>query len=162
MPLRAIIAAVSREGVIGLDNKIPWHYPADMKRFKRLTLGTTVLMGRHTFDSIGKPLPGRRNLVITSRDLPGVECFRSLTEALVATEGDAWFIGGARIFAEAMVFANLIDLTYVPDHITDPAAVRFPPIDETVWQAGPLLVHEDDPRLGRREFRRRSFAAVAS
>lgn len=153
-----IIYAVSPEGVIGLDGKLPWHYPADLKRFKRLTLGSTIIMGRLTFESIGKPLPGRRNIVITSRRLPGVECFPSLEAALATTQGDVWFIGGARIFADAMQLADVIDVTYVPDHVTEPRAVRAPPIDETVWEPGLRVQHEDDPRLERRVYTRRRLA----
>ncbi|MGH9333165.1 MAG: dihydrofolate reductase, partial [Vicinamibacteria bacterium] len=100
---RGILAAVSPEGVIGLDGRIPWHYSADLKRFKKLTLGTTVIMGRLTWDSLAKkPLVGRRNVVITRSKLDGVESFPSLEAALATCEGDVWFIGGAGIFEESM------------------------------------------------------------
>jgi dihydrofolate reductase len=105
---RRIIAAVSPEGVIGRGGTIPWHYSADFKRFKRLTLDDTVIMGRLTWESLPKkPLAGRRNVVITSQRLPDVECFQSLEEALATCEGDIWFIGGARIYEEAMRVADL-------------------------------------------------------
>ena len=153
-----MIYAMSPEGVIGVGGGIPWRYPADLKRFKRLTTGTTVVMGRTTFESIGRPLPGRRNLVVTSRPLAvaGIEAVASLPEAL-ARAGDAplWFIGGARIYAEAMAHVALIDVTYVPDHVAGADAVYAPAIDEGTFAAGPLLVHEDDARLTRREYRRR-------
>lgn len=152
-----IIAAVSPEGVIGVDGDIPWHYSADMKRFKRLTVGATVIMGRHTWDSLPvKPLKDRRNIVITSRELHGVDCYRDIPAALATTEGDVWFIGGARIYEEAMGHADRIDLTYVPDNVRDESAVRFPEIDESVWEAGPRERSEDDERLERQVFRRRS------
>lgn len=161
MAVRGIIAAVSPEGVIGLHGRIPWRHPGDMRRFKRVTLGTTVVMGRLTWESMGsRPLPGRRNVVVTSRPLAGVETFADLASAVAAAEGDVWFIGGARIYEEAMrSFADVIDVTYVPDRVDDPAAVRFPPIDPEVWSAGPLLVHEDEPALTRRVWVRRPSAA---
>lgn len=156
-PDRAIIVAVSPEGAIGLDGRIPWHYPGDLRRFKRVTLGGTLIMGRVTWESIGqKPLPGRRNIVVTRRAIAGAESFSALDAALEAAEGRVWFIGGARIYAEAMRFADRIDVTYVPDRITDPRAVSFPAIDPAVFAEGPLIAHEDDPRLTRRVFTRRS------
>jgi dihydrofolate reductase len=150
-----MIAAVSPEGVIGLHGKIPWRHPGDLRRFKRVTRGATVIMGRLTWESMnGKPLPDRKNVVISRSDVPGVESFRDLASALASAEGPVWLLGGARIYEDGMRYADLIDLTYVPDHVTDPAAVRFPPIDETVFAPGPLLEHEDEPGLTRRIFTR--------
>ncbi len=155
--MRGIIAAVSPEGAIGLGGKIPWHYPADAKRFKRVTMGSTVIMGRATWESLPKrPLPGRRNLVIASRPLAGVETFSDLPSALATCQGDVWFIGGARIYAEAMRYADVIDLVYVPDHVTEAGAICFPPIDSALWEAGPAEPLADDPRLTHRIWRRRS------
>jgi dihydrofolate reductase len=159
MGARAMIWAVSPEGVIGVGGRIPWHYPADLKRFKRLTRGTTVVMGRATFDSIGRPLPERRNVVVTSRplDVPGIDRAESIDEALaVAGDGDVWFIGGARIYEGAMPYVETIDVTYVPDRIDASNAVRAPPIDTDEFEAGPLATHEDDARLTRRVYTRRS------
>ena len=153
--LRGIIVAVSPEGAIGLDGRIPWHHSADLKRFKRLTMGTAIVMGRLTWESIGaKPLPGRRNVVITSRPLDGVEHYASLADALAHLSGPIWFIGGARLYAEALAHANLLDVTYVPEPVPSPRAVRFPAIDERDWEAGPLEPH-DDPALKIRRYRRR-------
>jgi dihydrofolate reductase len=150
------MVAMSPEGVIGLGGKIPWHYRGDLRRVKRLTLGTTLIMGRVTWESLGgRPLPGRRNLVVTSRAIPGAECFPSIAAALAASEGPVWFFGGARIYREAMPLSDFIDVVYVPDHIVDPNAVHFPPIDPTMWDAGPLLPHEDEPALTRRIYTRR-------
>ena len=155
-----IIVAVSPEGIIGVDGGIPWHYSADMKRFKRITMGSTVIMGRHTWESLPKkPLKDRRNIVITSRDLDdikGVDCYRDVASALASTTGDVWFIGGARIYEEAMGHADLIDLTHVPDHIDAAGAARFPDIDEAVWESGPRERAPDDDRLERQVYRRRS------
>jgi dihydrofolate reductase len=154
-----MIAAVSPDGVIGLHGKIPWHYRADMQRFKRVTMGAAIVMGRLTWESMPKkPLPGRRNVVITSVPIEGVETFRDIPSALAAirsSERDVWFIGGARIYQEAMRFSDTIDLTYVPDRIEHPDAVRFPPIDESEWEGGPIVSLEDDPILKRRIYRRR-------
>lgn len=156
--MRGLIVAVSPEGVIGLHGTIPWRHPGDLKRLKRVTMGGTVVMGRKTWDEVGRPLPGRRNVVITSGSpIEGAECFRSIPEALAAIgdAGDVWFLGGARIYAEAMKHADVIDVTYVPDHVDHPEAVRFPPIPEADWEAGPLLPHEDEPGLTRRVYARR-------
>ncbi len=157
--MRGMILAVSPEGVIGLAGKIPWRHPGDMRRFKRVTMGSTVIMGRATFDETGKPLPGRRNIVVTGRplDVPGVERVSTVDEALaLAGDADVWFIGGARIYEEAMRHVDVIDVTYVPDHVDAPEAVRAPPIDERVFEPGPMLPHEDEPGLTRRVFRRRA------
>ena len=155
---RAIMAAVSPEGVIGVGGKIPWHYRGDMRRVKRLTMGTTLIMGRITWESLGgKPLPGRRNIVVSKTlvGAAGADCFADLESAIAASEGPIWFFGGARIYREAMPLSDLIDLVYVPDHVDHPEAVRFPEIDAVTWEAGPLVDHEDEPTLRRRVFTRR-------
>jgi dihydrofolate reductase len=150
-----LVVAVSPEGVIGLNGKIPWRHPGDQRRFKRMTLGTTIIMGRLTWESMDqKPLKGRRNLVLTSHPIPGVECFRDLVSALLASTGDVWFVGGAKVYEEAMEHADIIDVTYVPDHVLDPAAVKFPPIDEGRFEAGEIVPHEDEAALTRRVYRR--------
>jgi dihydrofolate reductase len=157
--MRGMIYAVSPEGVIGAAGTIPWRHVGDLKRFKRVTMGSTVVMGRVTFESIGKPLPGRRNVVVTGRGVtvPGVDCVRNLDEALaVAGEGDVWFIGGARIYAEAVDYVDVIDVTYVPDRVDVPDAVHAPPIDDRVFEGSPIVAHEDEPALSRRIYRRRS------
>lgn len=155
--LRAIIAAVSPEGAIGKGGKIPWHHPGDYRRFKRLTTGTTIIMGRLTWESIGsRPLSKRRNLVISSRPVPNTECFRNIREALATCEGDVWFVGGTRIYEDAMRWVDVIDLTYVPEHVEGDDVNRFPPIDSAIFEPGPLLPHEDEPGLTRREYKRRA------
>jgi dihydrofolate reductase len=160
--MRGMILAVSPDGVIGVGGTIPWKYPGDLRRFKRVTMGATVVMGRATFESMRRPLAGRRNIVVTGRpiEMPGVEWVSSLGEALqLAGEGDVWFIGGARIYAEAMAHVDVIDVTYVPDRIDAPDAVRAPPIDERVFEPSPLVPHEDEPSLTRRTYRRRAPVA---
>ena len=147
-PLRGMIAAVTRDGVIGLHGKVPWHYPADLRRFRELTWGTTVIMGRKTWESLAVPLRGRRNLVITRGGVIGAEVFRSLDQAVAAAgEAPVWFVGGARIYEAAMSIATIIDLTIVPDLVTDPAAIRFPGIDPARWSCGPDEEFPGEPRL---------------
>jgi dihydrofolate reductase len=158
--MRGMILAVSPDGVIGVGGTIPWRYPGDLKRFKRLTVGATIVMGRVTFESIGKALPGRRNIVVTRRPIeaPGVESVGTLGEALaLAGDGDVWFIGGARIYSDAMAHVDVIDVTYVPDRIDAPEAVRAPPIDESIFEPSPIVTHEDEPALTRRTYRRRQL-----
>ena len=158
--MRAIIVAVSPEGVIGVRGRIPWHYPGDMKRFKRVTMGGVLVMGRVTFESIGsKPLAGRRNVVITSQSLnvAGVERAMSVEDAIGRTdEADVWFIGGAKVYECAMPWCTILDVTYVPDRIETTDAVRMPRIDDDLFESGPLLQHEDEPALSRRIYTRRS------
>jgi dihydrofolate reductase len=157
--VRGMIYAVSPEGIIGVGLRIPWHYPGDLRRFKRVTLGSTIVMGRRTFESTGKPLPGRRNIVVTRSpiDVPGVEWVPTVDEALArAGDADVWFIGGAKIYEEAMRHVDIIDVTYVPDRVDAPDAVRVPSVDESVFAPGPLVPHEDEPQLTRRVFTRRA------
>lgn len=158
----ALIAAVSPQGVIGINNTIPWHYPADLARFKRLTQGHTVLMGRLTWESLPrKPLPHRRNVVITSqaaslqKQTGEVECFASLQEALDTCTGEVWCIGGARLYQAVMPLAQLIDLTYVPDVVEGAGAVYFPPIDPREWVGSGRHPLPEDPRLEHEVFHRR-------
>jgi dihydrofolate reductase len=156
--MRGIIYAVSPEGVIGKGGTIPWHHRGDWRRFKRVTLNATLIMGRRTFESIGKALPERRNIVVTSRTIaaPGIECVPSIEEALArAAGGDVWFIGGSSIYAAAMKYADRIDVTYVPDQVDPNGAVLAPTIDATVFEPGPLIAHEDEPTLTRRVYTRR-------
>ena len=132
-----------------------------MRRFVRVTRGSVVIMGRLTWESMNRrPLPNRRNVVISRRAVDDVEHYANIATALGARERegetrDVWFIGGARIYEDAMAYCDVIDLTYVPDHVTDANAVRFPPIDESVWEPGEMVPHEDEPGLTRRVFTRR-------
>lgn len=117
-PLRGAIVAMAEDGrtktcVIGVDGKLPWHSKTDMKRFKRRTMGCTVIMGRVTWDSIGnKPLPGRRNVVLSRSKLSGVEHYNSIEKALEACrDDDIWFIGGAQIYHAIIKYLNVLDIT---------------------------------------------------
>ena len=153
--MKGILVAVSPEGIIGKDNSIPWHYSADLKRFKRLTLGKTVIMGRRTWESLPvKPLPDRRNIVITQSSLDDVECFSSIDDALATCEGDVWFIGGAGIYQEALGKADIIDMTLVPDNVSGEGCVRFPTIGNE-WDAGPVEELETDGNLKHQTYTRR-------
>ena len=153
--MKGILVAVSPEGVIGKGNSIPWHYSADLKRFKRLTLGKTVIMGRRTWESLPvKPLPDRRNIVITRSALEGVECFQSIDNALATCEGDVWFIGGAGIYQEALGKADIIDMTLVPDNVSGEGCVEFPKIGNE-WDAGPVEELETDGNLKHQTYTRR-------
>jgi dihydrofolate reductase len=136
-----IIAAVAANGVIGNGNQMPWRLPEDLKRFKKLTLGHAVIMGRKTFDSImtttGKPLPGRDNIVITrSRDWAGVGCraVNSLQAALAAVPAgqDAFVIGGGEIYALALPLARRLYLTEIEREFQGDAV--FPDFDRSHWK----------------------------
>jgi len=126
---------MTRARVIGKDGKLPWHYPADLRRFKQRTMGCAVIMGRVTWDSLGnKPLPGRRNIVISRAGVAGVECYDSIATALKACGNeDTWFIGGAQIYQAAMGYVDLLDVTFVPDVVEGDGLVRFPEIDWGRW-----------------------------
>lgn len=136
-PRITIIAALARNRVIGRDNRMPWHISDDLKRFKSLTLGHPVVMGRKTFQSIGKPLPGRDNIVITRSDAfaaPGCRVVHSLAEALSAAQDgpEVFVIGGADIYALALPIADCLQLTEV-DAETDGDAY-FPDFDRGAWR----------------------------
>jgi dihydrofolate reductase len=132
-----IIAAVSENGVIGANGDLPWRLPDDLKRFKRLTQGGAVIMGRATFESIGKPLPGRRNVVLTRREewrAAGVETAHTLDEALALVEpaGHAFVGGGGDVYRLTMPLASAIELTRV--HATINGDTTFPAIDARAWR----------------------------
>ena len=132
-----IIAALSRNGVIGRDNRLPWHISEDLKRFKALTLGHPVIMGRRTYASLGRPLPGRDNIVVTrSKDFsaPGCRVVHSVEAALVAAggAGEIFVIGGAAIYALALPLADRLQFTEV-DAVIDGDA-HFPDFNRSAWR----------------------------
>ncbi len=142
LPL-AMIAALADNRVIGLDNKMPWHLPADLKHFKAMTLGKPIIMGRKTWDSLGRPLPGRLNLVVSRQQglqLEGAETFTSLDAALVRAEqwareqgvDELMLIGGAQLYAQALAQAQRLYLTRI-DAAPEGDAF-FPAYDEAEWQ----------------------------
>jgi dihydrofolate reductase len=145
--------------VIGLHGKLPWSHKGDLRRFRELTTGSTVVMGRKTFESLGEqPLAGRRNIVVSRRSWPSLECFPSVALVREAARDDpyVWYIGGKRVFAEALEFCDLVDMTYVPDRVEHPDAVYFPPMNLEDWQAGPRQVHDYNGVLEVQRFVRRA------
>ena len=140
-PRLTIIAALAGNGVIGRANRMPWHIPEDLKRFRALTIGHPVIMGRKTFDSIvaslGKPLPGRENIVVTrSREFahPGCRVVQSIQEALAAADGadEVFVIGGGEIYALALPFADRLQFTEV--HAETAGDAYFPPFERGAWR----------------------------
>jgi dihydrofolate reductase len=111
-----LVWAQSANGVIGRDGALPWHLPEDLRHFKELTAGAAVLMGRRTWESLPprfRPLPGRRNLVLSRTPQEGVETFADLPSALAAEAGDLWVIGGAAVYRAALPFADRIVVTEI-------------------------------------------------
>jgi dihydrofolate reductase len=132
----SIIVAIAKNNAIGKDNRLLWHIPEDLKYFRQVTSGHAVIMGRKTFESIGKPLPNRRNIVV-SRTLPpqdGITVVPSVAEALqhVANETEAFVIGGGAIYHETLPLAQKLYVTRV--HENFPADTFFPDIDPAEWQ----------------------------
>jgi dihydrofolate reductase len=145
-PLVSLIVAMAQNGVIGRDNALPWRLPEDLKRFKAFTLGKTLLMGRKTYESIGRPLPGRTNLVLT-RDrgflAPGVVVVHSVEEALAhAADNELVAIGGAEIYRLVLPFARRLYLTHV--HADVPGDTYFPDFDPTQWADVEWRMHPAD------------------
>src|SRR5271170_3928754 len=146
-PLVSLIVAMAQNGVIGRDNALPWRLPEDLKRFKAFTLGKTILMGRKTYESIGRPLPGRANLVLT-RDrnwiAAGVTVVHSVEQALTqaAPGKELVVIGGAEIYRLVLPFARRIYLTHV--HADVPGDTFFPDFDSTQWAYVECRAHPAD------------------
>jgi dihydrofolate reductase len=146
-----LIAAVARDGVIGLNNTLPWRLPEDFRRFKALTLGHPVVMGRKTWDSLGRPLPGRENIVITrdpARILPGASAVASLAQAIelaaqsAAGADEIFVIGGAEIYRLALPLAQRLQLTEIDANFAGDA--HFPTIDRTLWHETTRETHHAD------------------
>lgn len=113
-----IIVAISKNRVIGDSNKLIWHLPADLKRFKEVTTGHPIVMGRKTYESIGRPLPNRRNIIITrdeNYEVDGCEVVNSIEEALLLTNSDCFIIGGGEIYKQTLHIATQIYLTQVDE-----------------------------------------------
>lgn len=132
---RSIIVAMAANRVIGRENRIPWRCSADLRRFKSLTMGHDLIMGRRTFESIGRPLPGRRTIVVSGRipaGAAGIEVARTLDEALALARGAETFLaGGERIYRDSLAFADRIYLTRIEAEIE--GDVHFPVYDEAAW-----------------------------
>jgi dihydrofolate reductase len=134
----SMVVAIGDNGAIGKDGKVPWHIPEDLKHFKAVTMGHAIIMGRKTWDEVGRPLPGRRNLVVSRAPglaLAGAEVFASLEaaiEAARATDDEPAIIGGSTLYAAAMPLATRIHLTEV--HRSVEADTFFPPFDRSAWR----------------------------
>jgi len=133
----SLIAAVARNGAIGAQGGLPWRLSSDLKRFKALTMGKPLVMGRKTFDSVGRPLPGRDVIVVTREagwSRPDVRTAHSLEEALALAGGaeEIMIGGGGEIYRLTMSISNRLYLTEV--ELAPPADVRFPEIDPAVWR----------------------------
>lgn len=146
--LLTLIAAVARNGVIGIDNHLPWHLPADLKHFKALTLGKTVIMGRKTWESLPvkfRPLPGRCNIVLTRAEgyqAPGATVANSLPAALALAESaEAFIIGGAELYAAALPSADRLQLTEIDADFAGDS--HFPAIDRDRWRECSRETHHD-------------------
>jgi dihydrofolate reductase len=144
-----IIAALADNGVIGRAGSLPWHLPDDLRRFKSLTMGRPMLMGRRTFEAIGRPLPGRRNLVLTRRaqSFPaGVQAVSSLASALEACAKDPELcvIGGADVYRQALPQASRLELTRV--HAAPDGDVIFPEFHLEQWREISRIEHAADDR----------------
>ncbi len=133
----SIIVAMSRNRVIGADNAIPWHLPEELKRFKRITLGHHIIMGRKTWDSIGRPLPGRTTVIVTRQrgySASGAIIAHSLDEAIAACGDDSeiFVIGGAELYAQALPRAGRLYLTTVDAEIAGDTVM--PGFDAAEWR----------------------------
>ncbi len=145
-----IIAALAENNAIGFENKLLYYLPADLRRFKELTTGHTIIMGRKTFESLPKgALPKRRNIVLTRNEdavFPGAERFSCLTAALAACEGEeVYIIGGASVYAEALPLADRLCLTHIAA-TPEQADVFFPDFDRNDWDIAFCETHEPDEK----------------
>lgn len=151
-PVVSLIVAAASNDVIGVDNRLPWHLPEDLRRFREITMAKPIVMGRRTHESIGRALPGRRNLVLTRRTdyaAEGCEVVGSLDAALSLASGaeEVMVIGGAALYREALPLARRIYLTRL--HRAFEGDTRFPSLDNAEWRA---LEREDFPAGEGREF----------
>ena len=145
----SIIVAVAQNGVIGTGNRLPWHLPDDLKRFKALSMAKPIVMGRRTFDSIGKPLPGRTNIVVSRQPglaIEGTIVTPSLDAALVAAGAvpEVVVIGGAEIFRQVLPRTDVVHLTRV--HARVAGDVVFPELDPSQWRETAVEHHAADER----------------
>jgi dihydrofolate reductase len=139
-----VVAAVANNGVIGAGGKLPWRLPEDLKHFKNLTLGHPIIMGRRTWESLGKPLPGRDNIVVSRKpgfEAPGASIAASLSAAIALCTGEpvAFVIGGAEIYAAALPLADGLVLTEI-DRAYE-GDTRFPDWDRAAWRATQKETH---------------------
>ena len=137
MTLISIVVGMDLNGVIGVDGRLPWHLPADLRRFRRITLGKPLIMGRRTHKSIGRPLPGRENIVLSGRAgymAPGCTVLPSFSAALEHSQEqvEVMVIGGVSVYQQALPMAGRLYMTKV--HTTVSGDVSFPPYSREVWR----------------------------
>lgn len=144
----SIVVAISENHAIGKDNQLLWHLPKDLKHFKEITTGGTVIMGRKTYDSVGKPLPNRRNIIITRQqiEIDGCEVVNSLQAALdlCRDHKEVFIVGGAEIYKQAMPLTDRIYLTIVHENFE--GDTYFPEIKEDIWKETARADHEADDK----------------
>lgn len=144
----SLIAAMARNRVIGKDNAMPWHLPADLAHFKRITLGKTVIMGRHTFESIGRPLPGRKNIIISRRPdyrPEGCVVVNSIDAALASAESEeVMIIGGGQLYAEMLPRAQRLYLTLIDAELE--GDTHFPDYEAYSWREIGRETHGPDEK----------------
>jgi dihydrofolate reductase len=133
----SIIAAMARNRIIGINNTLPWRIPEDLRRFKALTMGHHIIMGRKTFDSIGRPLPGRVTVVVTRSHglhIPGCLIAHSLEDAIAACAEDeeVFIAGGGELYAQAMPLADILHITEIQQEMN--GDTHFPEFDRGAWQ----------------------------
>jgi dihydrofolate reductase len=143
------IAAIAENNAIGKNNQLLWRLPADLKHFKVITTGHTVIMGRKTFESVGKPLPNRRNIVVTrskALHIEDVEVVNSIEQAIALCDQDeeVFIVGGAEIYKAAMDITDQIYLTVVHENFE--ADTYFPQIDPLIWEETAIEKHEADEK----------------
>lgn len=147
--IRSIVVAMARNRVIGRDSRLPWHLPAELGHFRRVTMGKPVVMGRRTWESLGKPLPGRHNIVVTSRRgyaAPGCTVVHSLDEAWKAAgdAAEACVIGGTSLFADTLPVADVLHLTEIEADV--PGDTWFPEFDRSRWIEAEVGRHPADEK----------------
>ena len=145
----SLVLAIAENDVIGRDGTIPWHLPDDLERFKAITMGHTIVMGRKTFEAIGKPLPNRRNVVLTrNRDFEGMDLtvFHEFEAALssAAGEEEVFVIGGAEVFSEALPRAGRVYMTAV--HAEIEGDTKFSEFEESGWELLEDQFHDSDEK----------------
>ncbi|MCC8425522.1 dihydrofolate reductase [Mucilaginibacter sp. UR6-11] len=144
----SIVVAIAENNAIGKNNKLLWHLPKDLKHFKEITTGGTVIMGRKTYDSVGRPLPNRRNIVITRQqiEIAGCEVVNSIGAALAlcADELEVFIVGGAEIYKQAMHLTDRIYLTIVHENFE--ADTYFPEVKKDIWKETERQDHEPDEK----------------
>ncbi|NVJ48962.1 MAG: type 3 dihydrofolate reductase [Gammaproteobacteria bacterium] len=151
MPIISLVCAMAKNRVIGLQNQMPWHLPVDLKHFKATTMGKPIVMGRKTFESIGKPLPGRQNVVITRNDayqVEGVDVVNSFSAALelLAHEPEIMITGGGNIYQQALPLADRLYLTFIDLEVEGDAFFPdFSHLDLSQTDYQKVLADENNP-----------------